>query len=162
MAAKVADSDSKITAIIQYSHQHSRTRIRTKPNVDNVQAGLPPDTSYSLRTMVMTSGDPEWSVKLPDRRWIYARAGRINIGSGTTSLKEEEKAAFASAERTALRWGIPAAQPKGGACRDCTSFVRVDGDSHLLDYGVCIADAGPFDGRAVNLDSGCPSFCGRE
>jgi hypothetical protein len=118
--------------------------------------------SDSLRTMVMTSGDPEWSVKLPDRRWIYARAGRINIGSGTTSLKEEEKAAFASAERTALRWGIPAAQPKGGACRDCTSFVRVDGDSHLLDYGVCIADAGPFDGRAVNLDSGCPSFCGRE
>jgi hypothetical protein len=117
---------------------------------------------YSLRTMVMTTGDPEWSVKLPDRRWIYARDGRINIGSGTSGLTEEEKAAFALAERTALRWGIPAAQPKGGPCRDCTSFVRVDGDGHLLDYGICIADAGPFDGRSVNLDSGCPSFCGKK
>jgi hypothetical protein len=115
--------------------------------------------SYRMRTMVMATGDPEWSVKLPDGRWIYAKAGRILIGTVASGLTEEEKIAFAWAERTACRWGIPAAQPKGGPCKNCTSFVRADGDGHLLDYGICIADASPFDGRAVNVDSGCPCFC---
>jgi hypothetical protein len=56
MAANVAGSDSKIPAIIQSSHQHSRTPIRTKPNADKVQASLPPDTKYKQWQWLSTLG----------------------------------------------------------------------------------------------------------
>jgi hypothetical protein len=111
-----------------------------------------------LRTMVMHAGDPEWSIKLPDERWAYAKNGRFLVGSGAASTTEEEKAAFALAERTATRWGTPSVEPKRGSCAHCAFFVRLDGEGHLLDYGCCVAETGPFDGRVVRGSSGCPAF----
>ena len=113
---------------------------------------------HCLRTMVMVTGDPEWSVKLPDGKWIYARSGRLIIGSGAAAMTNQEVAVFARAERVTTRWGRPRAVPQKGFCSECASFVPIDGDGHLLDYGCCTADAGPFDGRAVARTSGCPFF----
>ncbi len=111
-----------------------------------------------LRSMVMVTGHPEWSIRLPDGRRIYARNGGLCTGEGGSVMTEEEEAGFDLAERTADRWGIPSVEPKPGLCAVCNSFVRLDGNGHLLDYGVCTATARPFDGRAVNRSSGCPSF----
>jgi hypothetical protein len=113
---------------------------------------------HCLRSMSMVAGDPQWSVKLIDGRWAYSKDGTLLVGTGGSSLTAEEESAAAIAERTAKRWGVPASEPKGGFCSDCQSFVSIDGDFSLLDYGVCIRDAGPFDGRVVNCGSGCPQF----
>ena len=72
--------------------------------------------------------------------------------------EREERAAFDLAERAAARWGTPIIEPTPGACDDCAFFVPLDGEGHLLDYGACMAESGPFDGRIVRGDSGCPSF----
>ena len=117
---------------------------------------------HCLRSMVMVTGDPEWSIKLPDGRWVYAKAGSLLMGDGATITTKEEQAVFALAEHTAARWGVPIAEPKRGSCENCASFEPLDGEGHLLDYGVCIAIAGAFDGRVVNRTSGCPSFSSNE
>ena len=56
------------------------------------------------------------------------------------------------------RWGVPTAEPVRGKCDACDWFRRLDGDFALLDYGVCIAEKSPFDGRVVERFSGCPVF----
>src|SRR5665213_2331322 len=93
---------------------------------------------HSLRSMVMAAGDPEWAIKLQDGRWVHAKAGSLVIGNGPTGgLSKEEKDVFDLAESAASRWGIPKANPTQGSCRNCASFVPIDGEGHLLDYGVC-------------------------
>ncbi len=117
----------------------------------------------SLRSMVMVTGDPEWSIRLPDKRYIYARDGSLFIGrGGVGDTTEEEETIFALEEETASRWGVPAVEPKRGSCSTCASFVYIDGQGYLLDYGVCTAAGGPFDGRIVNRNSGCPAFTSSE
>lgn len=117
---------------------------------------------HCLRSMVMVTGSPEWSIKLHDGRWVSARSGDVLIGDGQSATSEEENVIFEWAERTAARWGDPSAEPRGGSCSNCSSFVRLDGNGHLLDYGVCTEPSSPFDGRAVSRRSGCPSFSGNE
>lgn len=111
-----------------------------------------------LRSMVMLTGNPEWSIKLPDGRWVFARAGQLHLGQGSSDTSEEEEKAFNLAESTAARWEIPLAQPALGHCLRCTWFVPIDGQGHLLDYGVCTSGTSPFDGKAVNCASGCPAY----
>jgi hypothetical protein len=113
---------------------------------------------HRLRSMAMRTGDPEWSIRLTDGRWVCPRGGRLLVGEGGSTVTAERRAAFALAERAASRWGIPVVEPKGGFCMNCSSFVRLDGNGHMLDYGVCLADAGPFDGQIVNCRSGCQVF----
>jgi len=115
-----------------------------------------------LKSMAMVSGDPQWSIRLPDATRVFSEAGLLFVGDGRSAgLTKEEEAVFALAETTARRWGLQVAEPKAGNCRDCRSYVRVDGHGHLLDFGVCIEAASPFDGRAVNCNSGCPAFSNR-
>jgi hypothetical protein len=117
---------------------------------------------FRLRSMAMLSGDPEWSIKLLDGRRIRAQGGQLLVGVPAAPLSEEEMAAFDLAERTATRWGTPCLEPKLGSCGGCAFFVPLDGEGHLLDYGCCVADAGPFDGRVVARSSGCPCFTGED
>jgi hypothetical protein len=114
-----------------------------------------------LRTMVMHAGNPKWSIKLQDGRYIDAKKGYFLVGTGAPSTSAEEKAVFARAERTAARWGAPSVEPKRGSCADCAFFVRLDGEGRLLDYGGCSAEGGPLDGRVVRRNSGCPAFASR-
>lgn len=115
-----------------------------------------------IRTMVMRSDDPQWSIRLPGSRWLFSVAGLLYAGDGRrTGLTEEENAAFELAEVTAQRWGEPVAEPKLGNCNDCKSFIPLDGNGALLEYGACVASASPFDGRTVNCRSGCAAFSKR-
>jgi hypothetical protein len=113
---------------------------------------------HCLRSMAMKTGDPEWAIKLPDERWVYARSGSIRIGTGYETTSDEELASLYRAERTADRWGVPCAEPRLGSCAQCAFFVPLDGDGPMLDYGSCTAESGPFDGRIVAKRSGCPAF----
>jgi hypothetical protein len=117
---------------------------------------------HCLRSMVMATGNPKWSIKLTDGRWVYAEGSHLLVGSGTASTTEEEETTFAIAERTASRWGTPSVESKRGSCASCVSFVPLDGEGHLLDYGCCMANSGPFDGRVVARNSGCLSFTTNE
>ena len=113
---------------------------------------------HCLKSMVMVTGDPEWSIKVLDGQWIYVRDRKLQVGDGTSTVSSHEEAAFASAERASIRWGVPESEPVAGRCAACASFIRLDGNGHLLDYGCCIAEASPFDGKAVERTSGCPAF----
>jgi hypothetical protein len=110
-----------------------------------------------LRSMALQTGDPMWSIKLPGGRRVCVEDGILRFENDIPEQAQEEEP-FTVEEKTAARWGIPQAEPKPGRCADCAWFVRLDGDAYLLDYGVCASSASPFDGRVVNLDSGCPAF----
>lgn len=116
---------------------------------------------HVLRSMVMRTGNPEWSIRLLDGRYAYAHAGQLlvgKVGVGAEGLSEEEKAAFARAEGAAGRWGTPLLDPIRGHCQACSWFVPIDGQGHLLDYGVCTSSQSPFDGKSVKRASGCPAY----
>jgi hypothetical protein len=113
------------------------------------------------RSMVMHTGDPKWIIRLQSGEYLSAKEGALQIDNGeggAISVTEQESRESEVAKDTALRWGTPVQDPKFGECKDCQSFVRLDGDYYILDYGVCTAAGGPFDGRAVKVSSGCPSF----
>ncbi len=117
---------------------------------------------HCLRTMVMTRGDPEWSIMTLDGEWIQARCGKLLQGSEPEGHSALEMEQLSLAMRAMHRWGIPEAHPVAGQCEDCVSFVRLDGSGDLLSYGCCVAQKGPFDGRTVHESSGCPAFRPRE
>lgn len=41
-------------------------------------------------------------------------------------------------------------------------MIRLDGNAEFLDYGVCTSAESPFDGRVVNMASGCQYFVSDE
>ncbi len=119
-------------------------------------------TGHRIRTTVMVTGDPEWSIKLAENEWLYVTDGELKKGEGITTNKPEEMQAYDYEARTAKRWATPTVEPASGSCFQCSSFVRLDGHADLLDYGVCTAPDSCLDGRAVNRASGCPQFKAEE
>lgn len=118
---------------------------------------------HCMRTMVMVDGDPQWSIKLSQAgEWLYPRRGALFIGDGREPIDEAQQTSFDVAREVAFRWDVPSVSPVVGRCADCRWFKSLDGDGHLLDYGVCIAASGPLDGRAVHRKSGCPAFVAGE
>lgn len=116
-----------------------------------------------LMTAAMVTGDPEWSIRLPDKSWMSCEGGVVYVGDGSgPETTAEERATIAHAKNTAERWGAPIAEPIEGRCDNCKWFVRIDGDFDLLDFGACTSSASPFDGRVVNVKSGCGVFLNDE
>lgn len=115
-----------------------------------------------LKSMAMVTGDPQWAIRLKDGTWLSCVRGSLVANDGTKGegLSEEEIAVSDRAAETGKRWRRPLAEPVNGSCRDCSYFVRLDGDFELLDYGACTSSNSPFDGRITNLTSGCPAFFG--
>jgi hypothetical protein len=110
-----------------------------------------------LRSMAMLTGEPMWSIKLPGGRWVRVEGGILRFEDDISEQAQDEEF-FALEGKTAARWGVPQAEPKPGRCADCVWYIPLDGDASLLDYGVCASSASPFDGRVVNLNSGCSAF----
>ncbi|MDG9670963.1 DUF3027 domain-containing protein [Hahella sp. CR1] len=111
-----------------------------------------------LRSMIMVTGDPGWSIRLLTGEWISSIDGKLSDENAVPYLTEGEKEAFLIAEAAAARWGVPERQPRGEACSECKYYAPIDGNGHLLDYGVCVNGGSTFDGRVVNFRSGCPEF----
>lgn len=116
-------------------------------------------TGHRLRTTVMTTGDPEWSIRIGEDTWIQVTDGKVGMSrDGISNTTPEELAEFELAQKTATRWSVPVVEPKNGNCSNCVSYVRLDGQGSLFDFGVCIEANGPLDGKVVNVHSGCPEF----
>lgn len=113
-----------------------------------------------LRSMAMVSGDPQWAIQLKDKTWLSCDRGILvaSDGAGGREMKDEERAVSDRATKTAKRWGRPSAEPVQGQCRDCTFYIRLDGNFALLDYGACTSPISPFDGQITNMESGCAAF----
>jgi hypothetical protein len=113
---------------------------------------------WRLRSMAMTIGDPQWSIRLPSGSWLSAKKGALWLDAEAEGGPDEYDKEIKIAEEARQRWGLPTAEPVKGKCDSCDWFRRVDGDFAILDYGVCIAAKSPFDGRVVQRFSGCPVF----
>jgi hypothetical protein len=142
---------------VLYGSSNSRPRIEAgiralqSETIDSMSvAGQVPElvvrfsNGHCLKSMVMVTGDPEWSIRTLDGQWIYVRDGKIQSGDGTSAASTHDEAIFAVAERASIRWGVPASEPMAGQCSACVSFVALDGEGHLLDYGCCAAEASPL------------------
>ena len=137
--------------------EHSTIQsIHTFGNVPELLVSL--STGHHIRSTVMLTGDPEWSIKLAEREWLYVVGGELHKGDGRVELTAEETQAFEYEAQTAKRWGTPIVKPAAGSCFQCSSFARLDGDANLVDYGVCTAPNSKMDGNVVNQGSGCPQF----
>ena len=111
-----------------------------------------------LRSMAMTIGDPQWGIRVPSGSWLFAKKGALWLDAKPEGSPDEYAKEIKMAEDARGRWGVPTAEPVRGKCDACDWFRRLDGDFALLDYGVCIAEKSPFDGRVVERFSGCPVF----
>lgn len=138
--------------------------LQGKTILDMVVEGAVPelvvtfDNGRVLRSMAMIGGDPQWAIRLHSGAYLYARRESLFLGDGAPEISEAESATFEIAEHVAARWAQPSVQPIAGQCSECRWFVPLDGDGPLLDYGACIANNGPLDGRVVKRGSGCPAF----
>ncbi len=131
--------------------------LETFGRVPELLIGL--STGHRIRTTVMTTGDPEWSIRIGEDKWVYVTDGKVGrSGEGIANTTPEELAEFELAKKTATRWSVPVLEPKNGNCSQCVFYVRLDGQGSLFDFGVCIEANGPFDGKVVNVHSGCPEF----
>ena len=113
-----------------------------------------------LQTSRLTSGDGEWLIWLKDGTLLeYERHGLVRgDGHDVVDDPSEEPKAIRLANAATDRWGKPVVEPRDGTCQDCEYYVQLDGPLALLNYGVCVAEGGPFDGRVVQYASGCPLF----
>jgi len=101
-------------------------------------------TGHRIRTTVMVTGEPEWSIRLAENEYLGVIDGEIQKDDGTSQCSQEETLASYYAEKqVAKRWATPTIEPAIGSCFQCSSFVRLNGHSSLLDYGVCTARLAP-------------------
>ena len=115
-----------------------------------------------LRSFSATDGNPQWSIRLPSGAWLSAKNGALFLDAEPEGCSDEESEEADLSVTTANRWGVPKADPAEGACGACSWFRSLDANFNLLEYGVCIAENSPFDGRAVHRRSGCPVFSAGE
>ena len=106
----------------------------------------------------MVTGDPQWTIRLAEDQWLRWAGGALRKGCFAVELSEAEVEEIENADRVVSRWGTPQVPPIAGECRDCASFVRIDGQYSLLDYGVCTSATSPMDGRVVYCGGGCTHF----
>ena len=116
-----------------------------------------------LMSAAMCTNTSEWNIRLPGSVWVSCVDGIVYSGDGAAiGLTPEEEAVFEHAHITAKRWDVPAEIEKKGRCDSCIYMIRLDGNADFLDYGVCTSAGSPFDGRVVNMASGCASFVSNE
>ncbi|MES2257574.1 MAG: DUF3027 domain-containing protein [Pseudomonadota bacterium] len=127
--------------------------------------GLVPELSIEfsngarLMSAAMSTDTSEWGIRLPGAIWVSCVDGVVCSGDGAAiGLTPEEEAVFEHAHVTAKRWDVPVAIGQKGRCDSCTYMICLDGNADFLDYGVCTSAESPFDGRVVNMASGCASF----
>lgn len=111
-----------------------------------------------LRSMAMLAGNPQWAIRLSNGSWLSSDGSSLisTDGSYAEGLTKKEQLVSELAEAAASRWSGRGTEVRDRHCRDCRYYVRLDGNFHFLDYGVCSAAQSEFDGKVMNLSSGCP------
>ena len=116
-------------------------------------------TGYTLHSMTLFTGQPEWGIRLESQDYIFVKNGQYFLGEGIPDpLSEQDKARLDLENRAAQRWGNPGVDPASGKCANCMNYIRLDGHGDLLDWGCCAAAGGPFDSHVVRKTSGCSFF----
>jgi hypothetical protein len=116
-----------------------------------------------LMSAMMAPDGSEWSIRFREATWLACYEGVASLGDGSgTGMSDEEELVLEHSHQTAKRWGVPGSDSKSGRCNKCRWWARIDGEADFLDYGVCTASESQFDGRAVNLESGCEAFSADE
>jgi hypothetical protein len=121
-------------------------------------------SGHVLRTMAATRGHSAWSITLSENLWVTPHEGQVWLHDGPqpSRLTIAEVAALEAACATARRWRRLNSASADKKCGDCRSYVRLDGEGALLDYGVCTAADSPFDGRVVQRSEQCEKFSANE
>ncbi len=121
-------------------------------------------SGHVLRTMAATRGHSAWSITLSENLWVTPHDGKVWLRDSPqpNRLTIAEAAALEAACATARRWRRLNSTAADKKCGDCRSYVRLDGEGALLDYGVCTAADSPFDGRVVRLSDVCEKFSADE
>ena len=130
-------SNAKIADLVRYLNGQKISSIDVSDPPHELCITLNDKTR--IRTISASSGSPRWTIRLADDRWLLVKSGELvhEDGSSERSMTESERAISDHAEETTLRWGRPETTAYEGNCRDCQSFVYLDGNFHLLDFGVC-------------------------
>jgi len=115
-------------------------------------------SGHCLRSMAMEAMDPQWSIRVSAERYVGILDGLLVVGNVVEGMSDEDIEESTRNDKAAERWGTPVAEPKGGSCEKCVWWVALNGDGSLLNYGLCRHSESPFDGRVVNVQSGCPAF----
>ncbi|MBI2418774.1 MAG: hypothetical protein HYV28_12900 [Ignavibacteriales bacterium] len=116
---------------------------------------------YNVRSVQMRTGEPEWTIRYFNGKFIRVYNGKLLISNESERLEKLEmweNEDMQLSDDAASRWGIPIELPKSGDCIDCKCFARLDGSFSFLDYGVCSNAKGVFDSKVVHFTSGCRAF----
>ena len=113
---------------------------------------------WTLQTMAMVAGDPQWSLRTLEGAFLHVRTGRLTTETEPAETSPFEIAELERAEHTAKRWLMQQREARAQQCEDCRAFVRLDGQGALLDFGCCSSARSPFDGRVVHRAAGCEAF----
>ena len=116
---------------------------------------------HILRSMVMTTGSPQWHIRIGAGEYIWPKGISVFSGDSEEEVSEREILALDIANTTVERWNITERTSPKGSCKNCRSFTYLDGSGALLDYGVCTSEHSDFDRNIVSLNSGCEAFLGR-
>jgi len=112
----------------------------------------------TLRSLQLGQDPPDWYVRFQSEKYLSVKRGEITLDDGSKVCSDEEIDEIDSYEDVVSRWGKPKSGEDKGVCYNCNHFIRLDGNYHLLDYGVCIHEMSPFDGRVTNRNSHCEKF----
>ncbi len=112
----------------------------------------------SFHSTTNYTGYPDWSIKLSNGFYISIDDDTVSIATGDhpgkgLSSKEEKRIEYS--RDVTSRWGKPSLNNENGECWNCNLWVRLDGPSYYLDYGVCSSSKSLFDGKVTNSHSGC-------
>lgn len=118
-----------------------------------------------VRSVKLTKGDPEWTIRYFDANYISVINGELFYQNDNdpphevdVELEAREKEIISRTRETYDRWSALTLAPKRGECSDCKFQLRIDSGYFISDFRVCSNEYSAFDGKAVLGSSGCPSF----
>ncbi len=152
-----AQSEPKIATGLAALKGQIITGISIDENTLEIRVDL--SNGLFLRSMNTFAGYPQWTISLPDGKYLNISNGLLSTSGEVPDISDAEMVIGDFSKIVAERWGAPREENSKGACKNCEYFCRLDGSFYLLDYGVCLSDQSPFDGRSVRCDSGCSNFC---
>jgi hypothetical protein len=135
-------------------------------NSINVEGRIPElvikfSNGLRLQSMAMVAGNPQWCVRQMDDTFLSWENGSAvcrEEDDETDELPIEEQQVIDFADSIAERWGVPKSSETAGHCKDCRFFITIDGEYALLKYGVCTNKDSGYDGKVVNVESGCAEY----